>query len=88
MMDLGDIFVLAGFLLTLAGAFVFLAYFLLRALKSVGKGKEKVAGAIIIGPIPIIFGEDRKSLKLAVALAFIGLALTLILLFIQLHLLR
>jgi|YelNatPaOPRAMG01_1025707.scaffolds.fasta_scaffold294160_2 uncharacterized protein (TIGR00304 family) len=87
-MDLGTLLVFAGFLLVLAGTIVFLTYSLFRLLKSATKKESKAAGVIIIGPIPIIFGEDRKSLKLAIALSLLGLALTLALVFLQLHLLR
>jgi uncharacterized protein (TIGR00304 family) len=40
------------------------------------KGKVKGGGAIIIGPVPIIFGTDKKSLKTVLLLS---LALTLML---------
>jgi uncharacterized protein (TIGR00304 family) len=33
------------------------------------KGKVKGAGVIIIGPIPIIFGTNKKSVKTVLALA-------------------
>ena len=32
-------------------------------------GKVKAAGIIMIGPIPIIFGTDKKSVKVVLALA-------------------
>jgi uncharacterized membrane protein len=41
------------------------------------KGKLKAAGAIIVGPVPIIFGTDKNSLKTLLALS-IGLTLLLI----------
>jgi uncharacterized protein (TIGR00304 family) len=33
------------------------------------RGKVKAAGIIMIGPIPIIFGADKKSVKTVLALA-------------------
>lgn len=42
-------------------------------------GKVKAAGVIMIGPIPIIFGTDKKSVKTIIALAIV---LTIILLII------
>ena len=39
-----------------------------------GKGRVKAAGVIMIGPVPIIFGTDKKSVKEVLALA---LALTI-----------
>jgi uncharacterized protein (TIGR00304 family) len=48
-----------------------------------GKGKVHGAGVIMIGPIPIIFGTDKKSVKavLALALALTVVALITILLY-------
>jgi uncharacterized protein (TIGR00304 family) len=40
------------------------------------KGKVKGGGAIIVGPVPIIFGTDEKSLKTVLLLS---LALTVML---------
>jgi uncharacterized protein (TIGR00304 family) len=50
---------------------------ILAVLLSIGKAenvKVKGAGVIMIGPIPIIFGSDKKSVKTIAALA---LALTI-----------
>jgi uncharacterized protein (TIGR00304 family) len=56
---------------------------ILAVLLSVGKAenvKVKGAGVIMIGPIPIIFGSDKKSVKTVLALA-----LALIIAFIVLY---
>lgn len=37
--------------------------------KGKGDAKVKAAGVIMIGPIPIIFGTDKKSVKTVLALA-------------------
>lgn len=37
--------------------------------KSGGERRVKAAGVIMIGPIPIIFGTDKKSVKAVLALA-------------------
>lgn len=37
--------------------------------KGRGDAKVKAAGVIMIGPIPIIFGTDKKSVKAVLALA-------------------
>jgi uncharacterized protein (TIGR00304 family) len=42
-----------------------------------GKGKVRGAGVIMIGPIPIVFGTDKKSVKAVLALA---LGLTIVML--------
>lgn len=37
--------------------------------KREGESSVKAAGVIMIGPIPIIFGTDKKSVKAVIALA-------------------
>jgi uncharacterized protein (TIGR00304 family) len=49
-----------------------------------GKGKVRGGGAIIIGPVPIIFGTDRKSLK-TILLLSITLTVLLIIVTVILH---
>jgi uncharacterized protein (TIGR00304 family) len=46
-----------------------------------GKGKVRGAGVIMIGPIPIVFGTDKKSVKAVLALA---LGLTIVMLILML----
>ncbi len=49
--------------------------------KTEGEGKVKGAGVIMIGPIPIIFGTDKKSVKTVITLA-LGLTIALIILYL------
>lgn len=42
-------------------------------------GKMRGGGAVIIGPIPIIFGTDKESVKIILVLSIILVALLLIL---------
>ena len=61
---------------------------ILAVLLSIGKAenvKVKGAGVIMIGPIPIIFGSDKKSVKTVLALA---LALTIAFIVLYYFLLR
>jgi uncharacterized protein (TIGR00304 family) len=67
----------AGITLVFVGIVIIIAAVLLLSVRSVGKGKVRGGGAIIIGPIPIVFGTDKKSLKTVVLLA---LVLTIVLL--------
>ena len=67
----------AGIGLIFVGIVIIIVAVLLLSIQSGGKGKVRGGGAIIIGPIPIIFGTDRKSLKTVVLLS---LALTILLL--------
>jgi uncharacterized protein (TIGR00304 family) len=70
-------------ILIVAGIIVILAVLL-----SSGKAenaKVKSAGVIMIGPIPIIFGSDKKSIKTLIVLA---LALTIALIILYYFMLR
>lgn len=79
-------FYAVGFALVVAGVALIVAA-LIRAStrqqseKDEGEGESHVrgAGVIMIGPIPIIFGTDKKSVKTVLALA---LALSIVFLII------
>ena len=40
-------------------------------------GKSRSAGLILIGPIPIIFGSDKESVKVLMVLAIVLIAVAL-----------
>ena len=66
---------LLGFVLVVVGLLVVVVSLILmskRRSPSEGKTDVRGAGVIMIGPIPIIFGTDKKSVKevLLLALAF------------------
>jgi len=66
-----------GIALVFVGMFVILVAVILLFLASVrGKGKVRGGGAIIIGPVPIIFGTDKESVK---TILLLSLALTIVL---------
>jgi len=44
-----------------------------------GRGKVKGGGAVIIGPIPIIFGTDKESVRFVLVLSIILVVLLLVL---------
>ena len=69
-----------GFALILVGVFIIVLAVIVLSVRSAGKSKVRGGGAVIIGPIPIIFGTDKKSLKTVVALS---LALTILLLVVM-----
>lgn len=71
---------LAGFVLIFLGIIIIIAAILLLSVRSAGKGKVRGGGAVLIGPIPIIFGTDKKSLKSVVLLS---LVLTILLLVVM-----
>jgi uncharacterized protein (TIGR00304 family) len=73
------VFYLIGLGLVAVGVIVIVVAIILFQIGGAKKGKVHGAGVIMIGPIPIIFGTDKKSVKSVLALA---LALTIILLII------
>ena len=68
-----------GLTLLLTGfALVFIATILLSVKGSRGKGKVKAGGVVIIGPVPIIFGTDKQTVKALLILSIILVALLLL----------
>lgn len=72
------VFYAIGIALVAVGVIVILAVIVLASMGT-KKGKVHGAGVIMIGPIPIIFGTDKKSVKSVLALA---LSLTIVVLII------
>lgn len=69
-----------GVSLILLGFVLFLVAVLLLVFSGVkGKSKVKGAGAVIIGPIPIVFGTDKESLKIILVLSIVLVAMLLVL---------
>lgn len=61
-----------GFMFILMGLIViFVAMVLLLFSSTNGEKKVKGGGVIIIGPFPIVFGTDRKSVKIILVLSII-----------------
>jgi len=71
--SIGLTLVFVGF----AIAFIAVVLLFLRGFK--GKEKVKGGGVVIIGPIPIIFGTDKESVKFILVLSVILIALLLVL---------
>jgi uncharacterized protein (TIGR00304 family) len=65
-----------GVTLIFVGVLLIIVAVILLSVSGAGKGDVKGCGAIIIGPVPIIFGTDKKSLKTVLLLS---LALTVML---------
>jgi len=61
-----------------AVAFVAVVLLVLKGFKSKG-GRVRGGGAVIIGPIPIVFGTDKESVKIILVLSIILIALLLVL---------
>jgi uncharacterized protein (TIGR00304 family) len=75
MADAGFLFAV-GMALIFVGMLIIVLAVLLLSVLGAKKGKIRGGGAIIIGPVPIIFGTDKKSLKTVLLLS---LALTILL---------
>ena len=73
------VFYAIGIVLVVFGVIVIVAAVILASMGGTKKGKVRGAGVIMIGPIPIIFGTDKKSVKSVLALA---LSLTIVVLII------
>ena len=75
-----------GVALIFVGVIVIVVAAVLLSVSGAGKGKVKGGGVIIIGPVPIIFGTDKKSLK-TVLLLSLALTVMLVVAIIVYHLL-
>jgi uncharacterized protein (TIGR00304 family) len=67
-------FYVLGAALIAVGIIVVVVALIFASMRGSGKGNVKGAGVIMIGPVPIIFGTDKKSVKIVLVLA---LALTI-----------
>lgn len=69
---LGIAFVFVGVFIIAIGAI------LISIRRAKSNGKTETAGVVVIGPIPIIFGSNKKSLKTILTLSIILTVLLLI----------
>jgi uncharacterized protein (TIGR00304 family) len=73
---------LFGFVLVVVGVLIVVVSLILasrRRSPSEGNAEMRGAGVIMIGPIPIIFGTDKKSIKEVLVLALVLTIVVLIL---------
>jgi uncharacterized protein (TIGR00304 family) len=68
-----------GVALIVVGIVVIVAAIIFASTHCSPKSKVKGAAVIMIGPIPIIFGSDRKSSEKALVLAIVLVALLIVL---------
>lgn len=77
-MDLQTLYSL-GVTLMLAGILLIIIAVVLLFVSNVrGKSCVKAGGAIIIGPLPIVFGTDKKSVKTVLLLSIALMIITVI----------
>jgi uncharacterized protein (TIGR00304 family) len=60
-----------GIALVVVGIIIVVAVIVFASLGGVKKGKVRGAGVTMIGPLPIVFGTDKKSVKAVLALALV-----------------
>ena len=72
-----------GIVLVLAGVVITAVAVFLLSVRGAGKGKVRGGGAVIIGPIPIIFGTDKKSLRTILVLSLVLTVLLLVVIIVQ-----
>jgi uncharacterized protein (TIGR00304 family) len=73
--DAGTLYGLGIAVIFIGVLVVLIAIILISVSGAKGEGKVRGGGVVMIGPIPIIFGTDRKSLKTVMLLS---LALTIL----------
>ena len=82
------VFYLIGIALIIVGLIVIVATIITASISGIKKSKVRDAGVIIIGPIPIIFGTDKKSVKTILLLALSISIVVLIIIVVNYLLLR
>ncbi len=76
--------IMLGIILIMLGLFLLVFWVITRSVQEGAgfNGKEnkniKTSGVIMIGPVPIVFGSDRRSALLAIILAIVLMILALI----------
>jgi uncharacterized protein (TIGR00304 family) len=83
-MDLGTLFSIGLALVFVGVILIVIVAVLILISGSKGKRNVRGGGAIIIGPVPIIFGTDKKSVKTILILS-IALTVLLIVLYVILN---
>ncbi len=74
--DIGFVLVIIGFVLAFLAVVV-------SAIRARGKsGTTRGGGVLLIGPIPIVFGTDRESARLLMALAILLIVIFLVFMFL------
>ncbi|WP_291765595.1 TIGR00304 family membrane protein [Caldivirga sp. UBA161] len=75
--------ILVAFILAVVGV-VLMILDSARSDKGEDEGKGKYGGVVIIGPIPIIFGNDSSIIKWAIALTIVAVIIFILLVIVPL----
>jgi len=73
LVTLGTTLIILGF------AIAFIAILLMFIQSLSFRGKVRGGGLVMIGPVPIIFGTDRESMKILIALAILLIIIVVVL---------
>ena len=71
-------FLAVGTVLIIAGVIAVVLAVILLSMGKHEKGTVNGAGVVMIGPIPIIFGTDKKSVTVVVALAVVLMVILIV----------
>lgn len=78
MTDAGTLYAVGTALIFIGVLVIIIAVILVSVSGASGKGNVKAGGAVIIGPLPIVFGTDRESLKTVLLLSIALTALLIV----------
>jgi uncharacterized protein (TIGR00304 family) len=73
LVTLGFVLIFAGFVIT------FFAALLLFLKEFHARGKTRGGGIIMIGPVPIVFGTDKETVRILLMLSIVLMILALVL---------
>jgi len=79
---------LLGFGLVFAGIIILITATILVSILSGKNGKVRAVGVIVVGPVPIVFGSDKKTVKTILKLAVVLTTLLIVLSLLYYFLLR
>ena len=77
-----------GFGLIFIGVLILIAAIVIISITRSRKGKVNVTGAVIIGPVPIIYGSDKKAVKTLLVLSITLTTLLIVAMLVYYFLLR
>jgi uncharacterized protein (TIGR00304 family) len=80
--EIGFILVIFGFILA------FVAVILLAAKSRGNSNQTRGGGLLLIGPMPIIFGTDKESVKVLLLLAIVLMIIVLAFMFVPMLIMR
>ena len=73
-----------GFTLVIGGIVIIAVAFLLNLISGdKRKGEARGGGVIMIGPVPIVFGTDKRSVKIVLVLSIVVTILTIVTYFLM-----